>query len=125
MAIKELGEWTKPVMVKVNDKEYPTQSYNGVQRFIPNRIVEYVVNQTSQAFFDDKDTLEADLNSIKIKVLRGDLPLQDYIEYLILLGYSVSGFCDAVYSTIELNDHIFLGETEDWFVIENPLWNEE
>lgn len=124
MEIKEVGKWDEPVMVKVNGKEYATQLYKGVQRFIPNQIVEYIADQITEAFMNKESTLEADLNSIKIKVLQGDLPIEDYIEYLTMFGYSVSGFYDAVCSTIGLNEHIFPGAIEDWFVIENPLWGE-
>lgn len=120
--LKESGEWEQTIIVKVNGKEYPTQLYDGVQRFVPNAIVEHIVDQAYEAFVKKENTLDIDLNSIKIKVLNGELPIKDYIEYLTMFGYSVSGFCDAVYSTIELNSHIFPGETEDWFTIENPLW---
>lgn len=112
------------VMVKVNGKECPTKLYDGVQRFVPNEIVNYINDQILDAFMNNKDTLQADLNSIGIKLLKKELPLQDYIEYLTMTGYSVSGFCDAVYSIVELSDRIFEGETEDWFTIENPLWND-
>lgn len=112
------------VMVTVNGRDYPTRLYNGVQRFVPNAIIEHINEQSYNAFMNKENTLGVDLNSIVMNVLRGELPLKDYIEYLTMTGYSVSGFCDAVYSIVKLNDHIFEGETEDWFTIENPLWND-
>lgn len=121
----DAGEWDQPVMVKVNGKDYPTQLYDGVQRFIPNKIVEYVVNQSIKAFSQRKDTLGTDLNSILIKVLNGELPFEDYIEFQIMHGYSVTGLADAIESNVSFNEHLFPGEIEDWFVIENPLWDEK
>lgn len=111
------------IMVTVNGKEYPTRLYNGVQRFVPNEIVQYMNDAVLDAFMNKKDTLGIDLNSLGIKLRKRELPLQDYIEYLTMIGYSVSGFCDAVYSIVEFNDHIFQGDTEDWLTIENPLWD--
>lgn len=41
-----------------------------------------------------------------------------------MFGYSVEGFCDALESVIGLNDHIFPGDVEDYFKVENPLWTD-
>lgn len=119
----DVGEWDQPVMVKVNGKDYPTQLYNGVQRFIPNRVVEYMVNNEINEFNRNRGPSQSgnDLNTIVIKVLEGVIPLEDYIEFSTMHGYSVGGFCDSIDSLLDN----FPGEPEDWFVIENPLWDEK
>lgn len=86
------------IMVKVNGKEYPTYLYKGVQRFEPNELA--------------------------MDVLQKRISLEDYIAFYTMFGYSVDGFCDALESHIGFNEHIYPGEIEDYFTIENPLWED-
>jgi len=120
MMVKEVGEWAEPIMVKVNGKEYATQLYNGVQRFVPNRVVEYMMDNEAKEFELNRGPGRSgnDLNTIAIKVLEGVIPLEDYIEFQTMHGYSVAGFCDSIDSFIDN----FAGEAEDLFTVENPLW---
>lgn len=120
MAIKEAGAWDQPVMVKVNGKEYPTQMYNGVQRFVPNSIIEYMVDNEARIFNKNggPGITGNDLNTIAIKVLRGELSFEDYVAFSTMHGYSVSGFCDSIESMVDNFD----GDADEWFTIENPLW---
>lgn len=86
-------------------------------------VVEYMVNNEINEFNRNRGPSQSgnDLNTIVIKVLEGAIPLEDYIEFSTMHGYSVGGFCDSIDTLLDN----FPGETEDWFVIENPLWDEK
>lgn len=89
--------------VTVNGIEYPTMMYDGVRRFIPNEAVAFVVDNTMETYV---------LNDLKRALFAGEIPLQDYYEFMMYTGYSVGGWHDAMWSTIEGNPHIFPGGFE-------------
>jgi hypothetical protein len=107
-------EITPSVDVVVNGVSYPTELVNGVQRFRANKAVEFLVEANGLA-----------LNGLVMAMLNGEIPLEDYIVFHTMHGYSVGGFVDALESNIGLNPDIFPGAIEDYFTIENPLWAEE
>lgn len=108
------------IPVKVNGVEYPTKIYKGVQRFVPNEAVFAFVQNNIEAGNWGPYTL----NELAHDVVTQKIPLSEYITFLTLTGYSVSGFCEVMESTVGFNDHIFTGNLEDYFVIENPLWQD-
>lgn len=110
------GQWEEPVIVTINGKEYSTQLYDSVQRFIPQSAVEFIVNQTMNTFV---------LNELAVAVLKKEVSIEDYIDFETMHGCSVGKVCDSIDSIIGMNDHIFPGKVEDYFDLHNPLWDED
>lgn len=108
------------IMVKVNGIEYPTMMYGAVQRFVPNEAVYAFVNSN----IDSPTRGEYTLNELALDVLEKRVSLEDYIAFYTMIGYSVSGFVNALESIIGLNCHLFPGDVEDYFKVENPLWTD-
>lgn len=108
------------IMVKVNGIEYPTMIYGTVQRFVPNEAVYAFVSNN----IESPRSGEYTLNELAMDMLKQRVSLEDYISFYTMFGYSVEGFCDALESTIGLNYHIFPGDVEDYFKVENPLWTD-
>lgn len=89
---------TKIIMVKVGGKEYPTYiDTEGVQRFFENSVISHLF-----------ETGRLDLNAIAVDFNQGKFTKLDYAEFNMMLGYSVSGWCEL---------HNF----QDMAVY-NPLW---
>lgn len=115
-------DWTKPewpaeVMVTINGREYPTQLYDGVQRFVPN--------MATMAYFDNNFMKGPyDLNAMAVAVVERTIPLDDYIAFIVQTGPSVGYLCDSIESKVQFNPDFFPGEIEDHFDLHNPLWEE-
>lgn len=106
------------IPVLINGKSYRTALYGKVQRFVPNEAVDFLVNK---AISDGSLAL----NELPVKVLRGEVPLEDYIEFHTLCKGSLGHFVDSLSSLIDLNPSFFTGTFEEIVVIENPLWEDE
>lgn len=96
---------TKPgdvIDVKINGKSYRTViDDRGVQRFDigpASDVVNWLFKQN-----------QLDLNQLAVDFQQGKFPLEAYMEFYMLLGYSVSGMYD-------------LSWMQD-VSIENPLWD--
>lgn len=88
----------KKIKVKIGKKEYDTYiDKNGVQRFIKNKVVCYLVDEGI-----------IDLNKLRMDFHDKKFPTIDYLEFHMLMGYSICGFS-------ELSP--FYG-----YQIKNPLW---
>ncbi len=101
--------------VLVNGKPYATELVNGVQRFVENTAVSFIVDNLSPEAY----------NAVVGAVFEGKVELEDYIAFQTMHGYSVSGFHDAITSNILLNAHLFPEELSTYYSIVNPLWDEE
>jgi hypothetical protein len=92
---------SEEITVKVGHKFYPTVlDQRGVQRFKENSLLRYLV---------DKKII--DLNRVCMDYQCGNFDQVHYAEFMMMIGYSVCGFCD-------------LKEFHDMEVI-NPLWEEK
>jgi len=89
------------IKVRVNGKEYDTViDENGTQRFIKNNLIRHLT-----------DSKAVDLNKLCLDYQRGKFLEQEYAEFNMGLGYSVSGFCE-------------ISSFEDGTIL-NPLWGPE
>ncbi len=89
------------IPVKVNEKIYNSVvDDQGVQRFPGNAVLNLL-------FYHDK----LDLNHIDSSYQQGGFSKTEYLEFMIALGYSVSGLASM--------DHF---QDMDWT---NPLWEEK
>jgi len=79
---------------------------HGVQRFVENEVVCWLLN-----------THQIDLNSVCLNFLRGKFSLEDYMEFYMSLGYSVSGFEEVFGASSSVADN-----TGKAVEILNPLW---
>lgn len=71
-------------MVKVGGIDYPAYTdINGVTRFKGNSIIEFLFKSG-----------KLDLNQLAVDYSNGKFSKRDYAELNMMLGYSVSGFCD-------------------------------
>jgi hypothetical protein len=104
------------ITIKVNGKSVATIIDDaGVQRFRTNSVLEHLF-QEHMRLFDSRNPEDRtraqgyglDLNKLALDYHRGKFTKEDYGEIMMMLGYSVSGFCD-------------LNAFQDW-EIENPLW---
>ena len=86
--------------VKIDGKEYETTIINDVQRFKTNSVIRYLV-----------DSKQVDLNRLSADYQEGEFTKKDYMEFVMMLGYSVSGLLDLEH----FND----------VEIYNPLWESE
>lgn len=109
------------IPVKINGKSYDTALYSGVQRFVPNGAVNFLVD-----FIIHSQMREAasTYNEISVKVLDGEISLEDYIEFLTLCKGSLGHFEDSLSSMIDMNPSFFPGSYDELVRIENPLWDE-
>ena len=110
------------IPVKINGKTYRTALYNGVQRFVPNGAVDYLVS-----FIIHSRTPEsvAAYNGLADKVLDGEISLEDAIEFYTLCKGSLGHFEDSLSSLIDMNPSFFPGSYDELVKIENPLWEDE
>lgn len=149
-----------PIMVTVNGTAYPTQLHRGVQRFVPDPEVELLVelalqhsgshptsfyasipeglqahpNSVVRYMVEQNETGYCSLNELVLALHRREINLDDWIEFHVLHGYSVSGLCDAVESQLSnmglgvpYTDPADGEEYEDyslWFTVVNPLWED-
>lgn len=99
----------KKIKVKIGRKEYDTYiDKNGVQRFIENKVVRYLVDEGI-----------IDLNKLRMDFHDKKFPTIDYLEFYMLMGYSVCGFSElSVCGFSELSP--FYG-----YQIKNPLWEDK
>lgn len=74
---------TKPLVVTVGGAEYPAVMKDKVLGFKSNWAVRAAANDS-----------DCDLNVLCAMYQIDNFPLRDYAEYHMMLGYSVSGFCD-------------------------------
>jgi len=87
--------------VTINGVAYPTVIDNhGVQRFVKNRAVDFIVHHGEPA-----------INELGFAYGSGKIPLDDLRAFYMMIGYSVSGYCDI---PAFLNDEVI-----------NPMWDEE
>lgn len=88
------------MFITVNGRLYATVYDNeGVQRYPENKLFVHLV-----------DSGRVDLNELARDYLEGRFPQEEYLHFLMGLGYSVSGLCDL-----------------NWFEdleIDNPSWKE-
>ena len=91
----------EPVLTEIDE--------NGVQRFIKNEVIEYLVNSGS-----------IDLHKLYVYFLQNNLDEDSYIEFYMSLGVSVSNFEEkfGVGSSWEDNG-------KEPVEILNPLWLED
>lgn len=90
------------IEVKINGKPYRTViDENGVQRFATSQASDVV-----DWLFQER---RLDLNQLAVDYHEGKFSHQAYMEFYMLLGYSVSGMCG-------------LSWMED-AEVENPLWD--
>ena len=99
--------------VVVNGVAYKTELVNGVHRFVENEAVAFFVEMNGEV-----------LNDLAVAVVEKKVRLEDYIAFYTMHGMSIGGFLDSITSIIAMNDHIFPGKLEDYFVIENPRWDD-
>jgi hypothetical protein len=109
--------WAEPLMVTINGKEYPTQLYDGVQRFVGNGAVDFMVEASMKAGYA--------LNDLVLAVLHGEVSLEDYIVFFTLKRGSLGHFVDSLGSLIDFNPEIFPGGVDAHLQLVNPLWEEE
>jgi hypothetical protein len=105
--------------VTVDGKVYPTEIVDGVQRFVENKAVSWFVDQATWLNPDEPDPIKrgtidpkskANLNTLALAYhLQTKFTKREYMEFLMMLGYSVCGFADAVPKA----------------EISNPLWRED
>ena len=107
------------IPVTINGKVYPTALYDGVQRFVGNGVVDYIVGELLK--IHDSHNLPI-YNSISVQVLEGKISLEDHIEFLTLCRGSLGHFEDSLSSLIDMNRHIFKKSYEELVAIDNPLW---
>lgn len=106
------------IEVQVNGRTFVTViDPHGVQRFKKNVAVDLMQKGTS-AVFDNTHMKglplqpgNVDMNRLRMLFLQGQIPLEDYIEFHTLIGYSVCGFEDA------------LGGCGPITIV-NPVWND-
>lgn len=97
----ERKKGTKIISVKIGDKEYPTYiDTQGTQRFFENSVIGHLF-----------ETRQIDLNTLARDYSNGKFSKLDYAEFNMMLGYSVSGWCEL---------HNF----QD-MPVHNPLWDEK
>lgn len=89
-----------PPDVTVGGKKYETEWDGEVQRFKANGVLKYLVERGA-----------LDLNHLALAYHQKKFSQRDYAEFNMMLGYSISGFCD-------------LSSFDDMEII-NPLWKEE
>lgn len=102
------------IVVKLNGKEYQTELVNGVQRFVPNPVIEKLVDKDIEIYnkLGYKKYEEMGLyglNEIAMDFHRGEFTVEDMLAFYTQIGYSVSGMLDLS----------FFEELE----VENPLWD--
>lgn len=85
------------IEVDVGGVRYLTVIQNNVQRFYENGVIRYLV-----------DNNIVNLNDVVVAYHNGKFSKRDYAEFNMMLGYSVSGFCDLSSFTE--------------YDISNPLW---
>ncbi len=89
------------IIVKVGEKEYSTIiDERGVQRFKKNSCLE---------FLQEKGFI--DLNNLAIAFCEGSFDQRDYLEFNMMLGYSVCGIAEF--------------ECFEDMEIENPVWEND
>lgn len=94
------------IVVMVDGVAYPTHIIDGVQRFIRNKAIRRAV-----------DLLEYGLNTLMLEACEGKIPKIDFMEFHMLMGYSVCGFAEIFPS---YDDERF-GPVE----IINPVWESD
>lgn len=104
------------IPVKINGKEYPTALYNGVQRFVPNAAVNFLVD----AVVHDNSN---HYNELGHQFILQNIPLNDYIDFMAMCNGSLGHFEDSLSSSIDMNPRFFGKSYEELVVIENPLWD--
>lgn len=88
------------IKVKVGGVGYDTIiDSDGVQRFKVNTTVRYLLDANGKI----------DMNALRLAYNAGAFNKRDYAEFHMMIGYSVSGFCE-------------LSPFMDWEVY-NPLWD--
>lgn len=88
------------IKVKVGGVEYDTIiDPDGVQRFKANKTVRYLLDANGKI----------DMNLLRDTYNAGAFGQREYAEFHMLIGYSVSGFCE-------------LSPFAD-MAVENPLWD--
>lgn len=105
------------VPVKINGKSYDTALYSGVQRFVPNGAVNFLVSSIIAGGGDA-------YNQLGVEILEGRVSLEDNIELLTQLNGSLGHFEDSLSSLIDLNPSRFSGSYDELVKIENPLWED-
>lgn len=101
------------VDVIVNGVPYKTEMVNGVHRFRKNEAVSFIVDKGGYV-----------LNDLAYAVLNEKIRLEDWIAFETMHGRSIGGFLDSITSLIDMNPEIFTGPQEQYFTIENPLWED-
>lgn len=88
----------KIIKVKIGRFQYDTViDKQGTQRFVENSVIVHLFN-----------TGVLDLNKLGQDYLAKKFSKKDYLELHVMLGYSISGFCDlSTFFDVKLN---------------NPLW---
>lgn len=98
MATKKQSQKQPPPDVTVGGKKYETEWDGDVQRFKANGVLKYLFERGA-----------LDLNELaRIYHTKKPFSQRDYAEFNMMLGYSVSGWCD-------------LSSFHDMEVV-NPLW---
>ena len=102
------------IVVKLNGKEYQTELVNGVQRFVPNPVVEKLVDKDIEiynklGYRKYQEMGLYGLNEIAMDCQLGAFSVEDMLDFYTQIGYSVSGVLDIS----------FFGDVE----VENPLWD--
>lgn len=101
------------IFVRVENVPYKTIiDPFGVQRFITNTVLDYMFYHDHDGNrindLDNKKQRMLDLNALSAAYQQGKFSKRDYGEFMMSLGYSVSGFSE-------------LWAFQDW-TIDNPLW---
>ena len=104
-------------MVKIGDRSVETTIINGVQRLPENRILSAWVTGTTEVQdaynsshmdYSKRDVEFFNLNNMYEKYIKGDFTFDEWLDFMLNIGYSVSGFAD-------LHDFSHLE-------IVNPVW---
>lgn len=105
------------ILIKINGKEYRTALYSGVQRFVPNAAVDFLVNAIVRDPHSDL------YHELRLKFIEQEISLEDHIDFMAMCNGSLGHFEDSLSSNIDMNPHLFKGSYEELVVIENPLWD--
>jgi len=102
------------IPVLINGKAYNTiVTADGSQRFAPSGTIETV----------DPELMSRELrNSIRKRVIAGELPLEEYINLLYARQFTVGRLVDELGGLIYCNPNAFAGTYAELVDLQNPLW---
>ena len=106
--------------VIVNDRRYPTViDDRGVQRFVENKVVNYLRKKAAEG-------KKCDMNDLCLTAqFNGEFSDRDYMEFYMMIGYSIGGF-EEVFESAKVEDDCEIPpddtnpyKDEEWYELMN------